>query len=108
VRFLVDANLPRALADWLREFGHEALHVDDLLGIPALDGAIWRFARNHGFNIISKDADFAKMADAGNGPQVEWVRCGNMKFARFQIWFAARSSACFRLLEEGEQLVELR
>jgi len=30
VKFLVDAQLPPMLADWLRKAGHEALHVQDV------------------------------------------------------------------------------
>jgi predicted nuclease of predicted toxin-antitoxin system len=44
VRFLVDAQLPPALARWLREAGHEAQHVDELGWRDASDELIWTHA----------------------------------------------------------------
>jgi predicted nuclease of predicted toxin-antitoxin system len=41
VRFLVDAQLPPALARWLRDAGCEAEHVEDAGLRAAADGAIW-------------------------------------------------------------------
>jgi predicted nuclease of predicted toxin-antitoxin system len=38
VKFLVDAQLPSALAGWLREVGHEAAHVEDVGLREADDG----------------------------------------------------------------------
>ena len=42
MKFLVDAQLPPALAYWLREAGHEAAHLEDVGLLHAPDGAIWR------------------------------------------------------------------
>jgi predicted nuclease of predicted toxin-antitoxin system len=41
VRFLVDAQLPPAVARWLTEEGHDAQHVFDLGLHQATDRAIW-------------------------------------------------------------------
>jgi predicted nuclease of predicted toxin-antitoxin system len=40
VKFLVDAQLPPALARWLREAGHEAEHVEDVGLREGSDSAI--------------------------------------------------------------------
>jgi predicted nuclease of predicted toxin-antitoxin system len=42
VRFLVDAQLPPALARVLSEKGHEAEHVADLGLVSATDSKIWQ------------------------------------------------------------------
>jgi predicted nuclease of predicted toxin-antitoxin system len=39
MKFLVDANLPPGLAAWLRERNHEAIHVNDQLGLALDDRA---------------------------------------------------------------------
>jgi predicted nuclease of predicted toxin-antitoxin system len=58
VKFLVDANLPPALAQWLVSEGHEALHVADL-GMQAMaDREIWQHARDSRACIVTKDEDF--------------------------------------------------
>jgi predicted nuclease of predicted toxin-antitoxin system len=44
VKFLVDAQLPPALARWIEEKGHVAEHVRDVGLASATDDAIWRFA----------------------------------------------------------------
>jgi len=56
---LVDAQLPPALARWLREAGHEAEHVEDLGLREANDAAIWARALQSGAMIVAKDEDFA-------------------------------------------------
>jgi predicted nuclease of predicted toxin-antitoxin system len=42
------------------------------------DRAIWDFARDKGFTIVSLDADFAERAALSSPPpKVIWLRCGN-------------------------------
>ncbi|MBY6243489.1 DUF5615 family PIN-like protein [Methylosinus sp. Sm6] len=58
-RFLVDAQLPPALARWLVAVGDEAEHVSDVGLGGARDDAIWRFALACGAVVVTKDEDFA-------------------------------------------------
>jgi predicted nuclease of predicted toxin-antitoxin system len=58
VRFLVDANLPPALARWLTDEGHEAHHVSAFGLEGAQDRDIWRHAREMDACIVTKDEDF--------------------------------------------------
>jgi uncharacterized protein with PIN domain len=60
VIFLVDAQLPPALARWLTQQGHVAQHVYDLGLRNAEDLTIWNHASNRGAIIITKDEDFAE------------------------------------------------
>jgi hypothetical protein len=62
VKFLVDNQLPRALATLLGNLGHHAVHVLDIELSQVDDMAIWAFAAQNGYTIISKDADFADLA----------------------------------------------
>ena len=56
MRFLIDAQLPAALARWLVAAGHEAEHVDRC-GLGArLDAEIWRYAQQVKAAILTKDA----------------------------------------------------
>lgn len=59
MRFLVDAQLPPALARWLAAKGHEAEHVGDKGMQAASDTAIWDFALASSAAIVAKDEDFA-------------------------------------------------
>jgi predicted nuclease of predicted toxin-antitoxin system len=42
------------------------------------DEAIWDYARNHGFTIVSKDSDFYQRSVLyGHPPKLIWLRIGN-------------------------------
>jgi predicted nuclease of predicted toxin-antitoxin system len=108
LKFLIDANLPPALAQWLAEDGHDAVYVHDLLAAPADDDAIWVLAAQTTRVVISKDSDFAQRVVRDAAVQVVWVRCGNLKLSVFRPWFAARLDAMCALLDLGERGVELQ
>ena len=55
MRFLVDAQLPPALARWLAAQGHEAEHVADLGMQGASDTAIWSHALASAAAVVTKD-----------------------------------------------------
>lgn len=109
MKFVVDAQLPPALADWLSERGHDADHVSDILGDKAADADIWRLARRDGRIIVTKDRDFALWAtDRRAGPQVVWLRLGNATRKTLFAWLAPRWSLVELRLGEGVHLVEVR
>ncbi len=59
MKFLVDAQLPRQLAEGLKWRGHDALHTLDLpLGNRTGDNEINRISVEEQRVVISKDADF--------------------------------------------------
>jgi predicted nuclease of predicted toxin-antitoxin system len=58
MRFVVDAQLPPALARFLASLGEEAIHVLDAGLLEADDGEIWSFALANDWVIITKDDDF--------------------------------------------------
>jgi predicted nuclease of predicted toxin-antitoxin system len=58
VNFLVDAQLPPALARWISSQGHHATHIFDIGLQAADDTVIWERARSDKTVIISKDEDF--------------------------------------------------
>ena len=54
MRFLVDAQLPPALARWLVGKGYKAEHVADCVLAEASDRVIWRYALSVGAVILTK------------------------------------------------------
>ena len=108
MRFVVDAQLPPALARHLIRMGHVAEHVADLDMLSATDQEIWAFAKRSRAVIVSKDEDFAILsARDRKGPQVVWVRMGNAAtrdlLARLErVWDAVEEA-----LKAGERLVEV-
>jgi len=59
MRFLVDEDLPRSLADLIRSQGHEAIDVRDTELRGATDETIAAYARDSGLCIVTGDLGFA-------------------------------------------------
>ena len=78
----IDAQLPTALARWLRtEHGVDTVHVEELGLLRARDPVIFARARSadRSVVIVTKDDDFPKLlGQHGSPPQVVWLRCGNV------------------------------
>lgn len=108
MKFLIDQQLPRRLADFVRARGHEAVHVLEMSLEGAEDRAIWSAACDLGAAIISKDEDFSLIAPVAGRPQVVWVRLGNCSNAYLLSRFDAAWPQIIRELEAGAALLELR
>ena len=108
MRFVVDAQLPPALSAWLVAQGHEAVHVFNLHMARASDSAIWQHARETSAVIVTKDEDFAVLAQlAAPGPPVIWIRVGNTRKAELLSRVASMWPRVVEALSRGESLVEL-
>lgn len=108
MRFLVDAQLPPALARWLTARGHQAEHVFDLGRDAATDKWIWSHAAAVGAVIVTKDEDFVvlRTLDAG-GPTVVWVRLGNTTNRQLFESLEPVWPAVVQALAQAEKLVEV-
>lgn len=70
MKFLVDAQLPRRMAGWLRDQGHDALHTLDLPDRNrTTDEAITEIARQQRRIVVTKDADFVHSHNLLRQPQ---------------------------------------
>jgi predicted nuclease of predicted toxin-antitoxin system len=109
MRFLVDTNLPPALAEWLVELGHEAGHTTALgLGSKS-DIEIWRYAANRNAIIVTKDEDFALLKAANAvGPAVVWIRIGNAVRRVLMQRLMRTWPRVIEKLAEGHGIVEVR
>jgi len=108
MRFLVDAQLPPAVARWLAANGHEAAHVGDLGMQAASDAAIWDHARATSSAIVTKDEDFAqRKVLTDDGPVVVWIRLPNTRRRDLLAWFETVLPDVLAALARGETLVEV-
>ncbi len=108
MRFLVDAQLPPALARWLVERGAEAEHVGDVGLLRAEDEEIWQAAAERRAVIVSKDEDLALRAQLrSGGPQVVWVRSGNVRTAELLRRWTELWPSISEALGRSEPLVEI-
>ena len=78
MKLLFDENLSERLKQQLADLYPDSRHVQDVGLSGANDGAIWTFAKEYGFAIVSKDSDFAERSVFDNDPpKVVWLRVGN-------------------------------
>ena len=61
MRFLIDADLPRATAELLERYGHEPIDVRDIGMGSAKDPEIASYARSQGLALVSGDGGFGHM-----------------------------------------------
>ncbi len=86
MKLLFDENLSVRLPGALQNLFPESRHVVECGLRGATDTAIWQFAKQNGFAIISKDSDYAqRSALLGSPPKVIWIRIGNCTTQRIDF-----------------------
>ena len=109
MHFLVDAQLPPSLVNWLTAKGHTALHVIDLAQLSASDLQIWDHAIQTNAVVITKDEDFAdRVSRTATGPIIVWLRVGNATNRSLIEWLEPRWSHVIQLISESNRLIEVR
>lgn len=81
MRFVIDAQLPNALADCLEQLGHDAVHVKRLpRGGETTDSEIARFADAESRVVVTKDLDFRHTHEAAGRPRrLLLISVGNVR-----------------------------
>ena len=78
MKLLFDQNLSPRLPALLADIYPDSAHVIPLQLDEAEDHEIWDYAKENGFVIVSKDADFQMRSQLyGAPPKVIWIRLGN-------------------------------
>jgi predicted nuclease of predicted toxin-antitoxin system len=108
MKLLLDENLSRRLVPFLQDAYPGSSQVV-LLGLErANDYEVWRFAGEHGFVLVTQDADFYDLSLArGLPPPVLWVRAGNVSKSTVLQLLIERAAAIKVAFEHGAACVEL-
>jgi predicted nuclease of predicted toxin-antitoxin system len=78
VKLLLDQNLSHKIIGGLAAAFPGSAHVQDFNLERADDATVWKFAKELGFTIVSKDDDFRQRSFLyGHPPKVVWLRLGN-------------------------------
>ena len=103
MKFLVDAQLPRRLAAWLRESGHDAVHTLDLpQGNRTTDRELAALAANEQRIVATKDADFVESYFVSRTPErLLLVTTGNISNADLVQLFQKNLPAIVTAFETG-------
>ena len=109
MKFLVDAQLPPAVARWLRDAGHDAQAVREVGLREAEDDVIWKHALTTKAVIITKDEDFPIRAQQSEtSPVIVWLRIGNTSNHTLQLWLMPQLPQIIDWIEQGVRLLEVR
>ena len=109
MRFLVDAQLPPALAKWIAEKGYSASAVRDQGLRNSDDGSIVNFSTESDWVVVAKDDDIVERAiGRKDGARVVWLRIGNSTNRALFAWLEPLWSEVVRQLEQGQRVIEVR
>lgn len=82
MKLLFDQNLSPVLVNRLQDLYPDSNHLYSLGFDQAPDTEVWQYARQEGFLIVTKDADFGELCLLqGFPPKIIWIRRGNCKTA---------------------------
>ena len=78
MKLLFDQNLSHKLTVHLADVYPGSTHVRNVGLKTADDPVVWDYAKQNGFTVVSKDADFHQRSLVlGYPPKVIWIRLGN-------------------------------
>lgn len=95
MKLLLDQNLSYRLLTSLKEIFAGITHIKELSVEKASDEDIWKYAKENGYVIVTKDSDFNDLAVLrGFPPKIIWIQKGNCS-----------TDSILRLLTENHQLI---
>jgi predicted nuclease of predicted toxin-antitoxin system len=107
MNFLIDAQLPPALAGWLGDRGHGATHVVSIDMVGASDADIASRAQTDSAVLVTKDDDFVTLRLPDRFALL-WLRIGNATNPALFAWLEPRWRQVEALLASGERFIEVR
>ena len=99
---LFDQNLSPRLVERLADLFPESSHVSLLDLDTAEDGDVWEYARQNGYLVVTKDADFSELSTLrGFPPKVIWLQIGNCTTAQVERLLRLHYEAVRQLAESN-------
>jgi predicted nuclease of predicted toxin-antitoxin system len=109
MKFLIDAQLPRTLARWLRGRGCDAIHVLEIEAGQFDDRKIWDIALREERILVSKDEDFFILATRPhNTGRLLWLRMGNCRTTDLISSLNQRWELIVQAFDDHQHIVEVR
>jgi predicted nuclease of predicted toxin-antitoxin system len=79
----MDENLSPRLIASISDLYPGSAHVEDCGLVNTPDEMVWDYARENGFDLVTKDSDFSELSVLrGSPPKVIWLRIGNCTIVR--------------------------
>jgi predicted nuclease of predicted toxin-antitoxin system len=106
MKLLLDQNLSRKLIPQLEAIYPGSTHITSVLPESSDDAEIWRFAKENGFTILTKDDDFEQRSILeGHPPKVIWVRLGNCTTPAVEDLLLRSSKIIFAFGDDQEKAI---
>lgn len=103
MKLLLDQNISRRVAEAFEVYEFEIRHVSSFRLESATDRQIWDFAKDKGYAIVSKDADFHHMSFTfGAPPKTIWLKLGNCSTRQILACISRNLSAIAAFLGEED------
>ena len=104
MKLLFDENLSPRLAEVLADVYPGSVHVQTCGLGSAQDQAVWQYAKDNGFTIVSKDSDFQERAVLrGSPPKIVWLRAANCTTAQIENLLRSGHPIITRFINEDEE-----
>ena len=102
VKLLLDENVSERIVRQIADLFPGSAHVKSVGLKKADDRAIWDWAQQHGFTIVSKDTDFyQKVIVFGHPPKFIWLRVGNCQTSLITNLLRSRYEIIHQFIESN-------
>jgi predicted nuclease of predicted toxin-antitoxin system len=106
VKLLFDENLSPKLSVRFAALYPDSTHVSRVGLERADDATVWQYARDQGFSVVTKDADFEEISlRLGSPPKLVWLRRGNCSVDDTVQMLSANAEAVRAFLEHSQNSV---
>lgn len=104
MKLLLDHNISPELVARLADLFPGSNHVYVLNLHEQDDRVVWDYAREHGFIVVSKDADFSELSMLqGFPPKLLWLRIGNCRTEDIELTLRTNYQAVVQLVGDSDR-----
>lgn len=104
MKLLFDENLSARLPEVLADVYPGSAHVHSCGLGSADDSAIWQYAKDNGYTIVSKDSDFQERSVVqGQPPKFIWLRAANCSTQEIETLLRKAVSVILQFIQEDDE-----
>lgn len=101
MRLLLDENISWRLTEPLRPHCQAVVHVRDIGLAAGSDSSIWRYAKQHQYDLLTKDEDFVRMVlTEGFPPRVVALHHAQLPAKELTMFVVSRLPQMRKFLDE--------
>ncbi|MEA1892582.1 MAG: DUF5615 family PIN-like protein [Campylobacterota bacterium] len=110
IKLLFDQNLSYRLVSRLKDIYPDSQHVAALGLDMASDIDVWKYAKENGYTLVSKDSDFNDICTLYDfPPHIIWLRLGNSRIVAAQeVLLKYKDRICMTVEENETGIIEIK